>query len=76
MLGLQYSGGNKMKIWPKMKASRSVKGFFKAPKPVKVGVKSVSVKGLEKPKVNVINRAGVGMGKAGMNVGKKLYKFK
>jgi len=64
-----------MRIWPKMRNKNSkVRSFFKAPKPVTMG--KVKMKGAEKARVNVINKAAVGMGSMGMKVGKKIYKFK
>ena len=61
----------KVRIWPKTRASKRVSGYFKAPKPVNVGMKAAKPK-----KGNVIYNGATGAGKLGMSVGKNLYKIK
>ena len=60
----------KYNVWPRTKAGRVIRSGLSKPKPVKLFSKPKKYKG------NVINKSAVGAGKAGMGVGKNLYKIR
>lgn len=61
----------KYKIWPSTKAGPGLKKMISRPKPVSVGMKPSKMK-----KGNLIYMGAESAGKAGMNVGRTLYKIK
>ena len=61
----------KYNIWPTKRAGPAIKKMLAKPKPVNVGMKPSKMK-----KGNLIYKGATGAGKAGMAIGRNLYKIK